>query len=163
MSAEWRRAYYLAHKQEKKKYARAHYLAHQKERQEYARRYRLAHPRRLRRNNLNRYGITPAEYNKRLKAQGGRCSICRCKESHVDYRTGKPKRLAVDHCHNTNTIRGLLCGNCNTGLGKFGHDPALLTQAINYLMPSVVRLRTSTGKPVGAGNGLGGHQFLSQE
>lgn len=137
-SRAYNRAYYLAHQKEKRAYGRvqgrAYYLAHKEEIKERSRRYRRAHPRRLRRNNLkHKYGITPAEYSKRLKVQGGRCLICRRKESILDYRTNKPQRLSVDHCHDTNKIRGLLCSKCNTGLGKFGHDPALLSQAINYL------------------------------
>jgi hypothetical protein len=56
-----------------------------------------------------RYGITPEDYDRMLKKQRGRCAIC-----------GKPpkkNRLAVDHCHNTNKIRGLLCAACNRTLG----------------------------------------------
>lgn len=153
MSAE-SRAYYLANRQKKLKHMRAYYLAHREERLEYSRRNRRAHPGHLRRNNLKRYGITPYEYGKRLKAQDGKCSICRCKESLIDYRTNKPQRLSVDHCHDTNKIRGLLCNKCNTGLGKFCHDPALLSQAINYLSTSgaadaaTVCKRTNAVRPV---------------
>ena len=58
--------------------------------------------------------------------QGGVCEICKqmCP-------TGK--RLAVDHCHKTNNVRGLLCSECNTGLGKFRDNTELLLKAINYL------------------------------
>jgi hypothetical protein len=58
--------------------------------------------------------------------QHGRCLICRHKCT-----TGR--RLAVDHEHGTNMIRGLLCSNCNTGLGKFNDDITLLKAAIAYL------------------------------
>lgn len=73
-----------------------------------------------------RYGITVEEYNEKSAAQEHRCAICgsRCV-------TGR--RLAVDHCHVTGAIRGLLCANCNTGLGKFKDDPWILKAAIDYL------------------------------
>jgi len=44
------------------------------------------------------------------------------------------KSLAIDHCHESNKIRGLLCMNCNQGLGKFKDSPKLLQKAIEYLI-----------------------------
>ena len=58
-----------------------------------------------------------------LKAQNGKCAIC-SKE------LWKPH---VNHCHQTKKVRGLLCLECNTGLGKFKDDGALLQKAIGYL------------------------------
>lgn len=78
------------------------------------------------------YGITEAKYNKMLWLQNGVCAICRKEETIVDERTGKLRRLAVDHCHNTNKVRGLLCNSCNTGIGKLQHDPELLRIAALY-------------------------------
>lgn len=73
------------------------------------------------------YGISRAEYDAMLQAQGGVCAIC--KGPH----RGVGKRLHVDHCHDTGAVRGLLCGNCNTFIGLAEHDPDRLRQAIAYL------------------------------
>lgn len=76
--------------------------------------------------NLRRkFGIDEAEYDELLEAQKGMCAIC-------SYRPVN-RSLAVDHCHETGEIRGLLCFACNTAIGKFNHDPALLLLAIRYL------------------------------
>ena len=73
-----------------------------------------------------KFGLSTAEYAALLEKQGGVCAICKKTDS-------EGKRLAVDHCHSTGTIRGLLCGHCNTGLGKFFDNTQYLTDAINYL------------------------------
>ena len=39
----------------------------------------------------------------------------------------------IDHDHETGKVRGLLCHECNTALGKFGDDPAILLRAVDYL------------------------------
>lgn len=73
-----------------------------------------------------RYGISKAKYDALFTAQGGLCAICRAACT-----TGRS--LAVDHDHKTGRVRGLLCANCNFGLGKFRDSSALLSAAINYL------------------------------
>ena len=75
---------------------------------------------------MREYGLTLAEYDAILRAQGGKCAICRKAP-----RQGK--RLAVDHNHKTGAIRGLLCMAHNRGIGLFGDDPAILRSAIAYL------------------------------
>lgn len=73
-----------------------------------------------------RYGITLEELNERLAATDWRCEICQEKfEDQHD--------VNVDHCHNSDKVRGLLCRSCNWGLGQFKDNPHLLTQAIRYL------------------------------
>jgi hypothetical protein len=82
------------------------------------------------RNNLKRkFGLTVEQYQAMLSAQGGVCAICFLGDV-------EGKRLAVDHCHQTNNIRGLLCSHCNTGLGKFRDNTTLLASAITYLTSS---------------------------
>lgn len=74
-----------------------------------------------------RYGITEAEYDKLLSDQEGCCAICHRHASAL----GEP--LAVDHDHRNGRVRGLLCTDCNLGLGKFRDRVDLLEEAITYL------------------------------
>lgn len=74
------------------------------------------------------YGLTLEAYNAMLKEQGGVCAICG-----KDTPTATKKRLHIDHCHEINEVRGLLCHHCNVGLGAFKDDPELLRRAIAYL------------------------------
>jgi protein-arginine kinase activator protein McsA len=80
--------------------------------------------------NLKRtYGMTKENYFQMLKEQGDACAIC------VGFRNLKSKRrLAVDHCHKTGKIRGLLCDYCNRGIGVFEDRPKLIEVAAAYLM-----------------------------
>uniref|UniRef100_UPI00403FE523 endonuclease VII domain-containing protein n=1 Tax=Streptomyces sp. SS7 TaxID=3108485 RepID=UPI00403FE523 len=73
------------------------------------------------------YGITAREYEAMLERQGGRCAICAIPSE------SSKRRLAVDHCHRTGRVRGLLCGLCNTAIGKLKDDPVLLLKAVSYL------------------------------
>ena len=77
------------------------------------------------------YGITLEWFNDILESQNGKCAICK-KEETLKIK-GKVVRLAVDHCHETNKIRGLLCSNCNRGLGLFCDDPNLIRKAAAYI------------------------------
>jgi len=80
----------------------------------------------LARKMVREYGITLRRYLEMLKNQGGRCAICK----------GPPqdnKRLAVDHCHVTGAVRGLLCRSCNTAIGNMKDDPELLELAAAYV------------------------------
>lgn len=77
------------------------------------------------------FGIPLAEYTKMHTEQGGVCGSCRKPET--DTRNGKVRWLAVDHCHDTGEIRGLLCGACNKGVGLFNDDPAALRAMADYI------------------------------
>ena len=74
------------------------------------------------------YGITSDDYEKMLAEQEGKCKICGSEILDV-----KGRSLAVDHCHSTGKVRGLLCSNCNLGIGSFKDDVTLLEKAIEYL------------------------------
>jgi hypothetical protein len=76
-----------------------------------------------------KYGFPASEYRAMFDRQDGKCALCG--EGSKGWSRGRP--LHVDHCHNTGHFRGLLCGDCNTALGRFGDDPARLRRAIDYL------------------------------
>ncbi|WP_234040356.1 endonuclease VII domain-containing protein [Micromonospora coerulea] len=69
-----------------------------------------------------RYGIGEKEFQELLAEQGGVCAICDGED---------PQHL--DHDHRTGWVRGILCFNCNGGLGQFRDSPARLARAITYL------------------------------
>lgn len=73
----------------------------------------------------NRYNLTESDYEQMLKEQNGVCAICG--------REPQKRKLAVDHCHKSNKIRGLLCVTCNLGVGYLKDDVSLLKMAIAYL------------------------------
>lgn len=83
------------------------------------------------------FGLTPEEYDAMLESQGGVCATCGRPESAE--RDGKIMRLAVDHCHETGRIRGLLCHACNRSIGLFGEDTDLMERAIAYLEKHLAR------------------------
>lgn len=88
--------------------------------------------RRQRSSNLKKhYGITQCQYDRLSESQSGKCRIC----GRADSVSG---RLHIDHDHQTGRIRGLLCGNCNVGIGVFGESVSLLKIAIEYLTSSLI-------------------------
>jgi Recombination endonuclease VII len=98
----------------------------------YLRQYRKATPHLEQARHLRQtFGLSVKQYEAMLNEQDGKCAICRCPERIK--RNGRLKALAVDHCHGTGAIRGLLCSDCNTGIGKLKDDPAVLRKAADYL------------------------------
>ena len=79
-----------------------------------------------------KYGLSLKDYQSLLDKQNGLCAICKQPETSKS-RSGKLKSLAVDHCHITGKVRGLLCHHCNTGIGKLKDNVELLESAIKYL------------------------------
>lgn len=69
------------------------------------------------------YGLSLAEFNALLEQQDRLCGICRL----------AMEKVAIDHDHTTGVVRGLLCNNCNVGLGMFNDDSARLLRAMEYL------------------------------
>ncbi len=65
------------------------------------------------------------EYERRLAMQGGVCAI--------SGRAPKTRRLAIDHDHKTDAVRGLLSPRINQGLQMFNDNPVWLRRAADYL------------------------------
>jgi hypothetical protein len=80
---------------------------------------------------INQYGITELDKIKLLEIQKHRCAICEGHETIV--RGGKTISLCIDHNHKTGKVRGLLCSNCNRGLGYFKDNMKSLLNAIRYI------------------------------
>jgi Recombination endonuclease VII len=106
-----------------------------KTKRKYAKNFKLKHPDYHKNYDRDRvyarYEITEKQYNKLLKLQKGRCAIC-------ENTKGDSIRdhLHIDHDHSikdSKVIRGLLCANCNMGLGKFKESIELLRKAVKYL------------------------------
>lgn len=118
------RAYYAANRDEqnrknKARYAanRDHYKAYDKARRESVMAYRYA----------RKHGLTTQDLAEMERLQESRCAICRTPFSLFK------RRPCVDHCHSTGKVRGLLCHQCNSGLGMIRDDFELLGQALRYL------------------------------
>jgi hypothetical protein len=76
-----------------------------------------------------RYGITQEEFDQMLIRQNNKCKICS-----GNFKSSKDTH--IDHCHNTNKVRGLLCNNCNMALGQFMDNTDIMDNAIKYLQKS---------------------------
>lgn len=77
-----------------------------------------------------KYGLTAIQYYMMLDQQGGKCKICK---GIGPGGAGRTSRMAIDHCHETGKVRGILCNRCNRALGLFEDDISNLTAAIEYL------------------------------
>jgi hypothetical protein len=94
--------------------------------------YRKIRPEGYRATRIQRaYGITSRDYEEMLLSQDGVCAICN--KAETAKMKGKVMNLAIDHCHTTGKVRGLLCINCNKGMGHLRDDPEILSAAIEYL------------------------------
>jgi hypothetical protein len=117
------------YREKRKAKRRAHHAAHKEEVSESKRRSGWRKRLSVRWRRLLRcYGLSMEQYETLLAKQGGVCAIC-----------ARPpaEPPVVDHCHETGTVRGLLCRKCNFGLGLFGDDQSLLAAASAYLKKGV--------------------------
>jgi hypothetical protein len=116
-------------KEERQKEASKRYLENHRDKVNARNRQRYTTDGRWERQLRDRFGITADEYWRLWREQKGLCKIC-----------GKPQcvgtKLDVDHDHETGKIRGLLCRQCNTGIGLLRDSVSLLFRAIKYLLDS---------------------------
>lgn len=73
-----------------------------------------------------RYNMSLADYERLVQQQQSKCAIC-------EQTLSKHRYFNVDHCHKTKVIRGLLCPDCNRGIGLFKDNPSCLRKAASYL------------------------------
>lgn len=143
-NAEYMRAYYLAHperfkrtpeQQAKVNAARRERYANDAEYRERCKAEARGRDKEAIRDGRLRsqFGISAAEYDAMLDAQGGGCAIC----GNTASGDGRGHRLHVDHCHESGQVRGILCAACNLGLGKFADDSERLRAAVAYLARAV--------------------------
>ena len=83
------------------------------------------------------YGVSSDWYDEQFKAQGGVCYIC-CRPS-------GSKSLMVDHCHNTGSVRKLLCFQCNTSLGLVKENIGVLYSMIDYVVEHSIKEAEQSG------------------
>jgi len=98
---------------------------------EKSRKFRLVNPElhkeRIWQSKVHSYGLTLDQYHAIVERQGERCAVCR----KVIAPMGRDTH--IDHDHTTGKVRGLLCSECNLGLGKFKDRPDVLRAAATYL------------------------------
>lgn len=90
------------------------------------------------------YGIDLNTYKRMLKEQNHQCKVCGSEGFKM-----KPEHnvlLVVDHCHKTSEVRGLLCHNCNRGIGLLQDSVENLQSAIKYLEGSTTRSKDRRSK-----------------
>lgn len=115
--AEYQRAYREANKDRLREQKKAWIVANKDRRRENDRRRRL--------------GISPQQFNDAVAAQSGKCGICgECLMERP------PRTVHADHDHATGAFRGVLCADCNLGLGRFKDNTDRLQRAIDYLKQS---------------------------
>ena len=113
--SEYHKRYYQRHKKKMKAAAKAWHHANPTKRRAHMRKYT--------------YGLTEDIFQQMWTHQDGKCAICQCVLRHDG-------STHIDHDHETDKIRGLLCYICNRGLGHFKDRPELFRRAANYLESS---------------------------
>lgn len=83
------------------------------------------------RNILRNYGLSKEDFLNLLELQNNKCALCEKPFNGLGKRD-----VHVDHCHETNKVRGILCMPCNVALGMLGDNEEGLTKALNYIKGS---------------------------
>lgn len=83
--------------------------------------------------NIWKYPINKEEYKEMVLRQENLCAICKRPEQSMRF-----KILSIDHDHSSGKVRGLLCGNCNRGLGLFKDNPEILISAADYIRTNAI-------------------------
>jgi len=101
------------------------------EKTEYNRRFYQENKHLWLRTRLKKYGLTEDQYFHLIEQQNGKCPVC---GDDLVIQPEKGKRSChIDHCHNSEKVRGLLCHHCNTALGLLKEDINIMKRMINYI------------------------------
>lgn len=111
---------------DKNAYMRSYYRNNRDKVLARVRRYQKVHGERKK---LQKYGLTPEDFERMWEQQKGTCPIC-------EHPLKRDKSTHVDHCHETGKVRGLLCVECNHLLGRAHDSQERLSNAIQYLSRS---------------------------
>lgn len=117
------RVYHAKNRDKLRKYDRQRYAENRLARIKKTREYRRLHPQRVKNTRLKtKYGLTLVQYQTMCRKQRGCCAIC-----------SKKTKLCVDHNYKTGVVRGLLCCQCNSFIGRVCERKVVLRKAIRYL------------------------------
>lgn len=115
-------------------YFKNYYREHREVLLEKARLKRLETPEYLHVIRKSRYGLVKLRFDTMYMVQCGKCAICQeVLDQEVRDRKSSP---VIDHDHDTDRVRGLLCGRCNSGIGLLKDDPVVLRSAAEYIKES---------------------------
>lgn len=94
----------------------------------------MCHQHYIRQRGLSKnYGLSLEDEARMLVEQGGVCAICSGYRRSTNGLSGKTMDFHLDHDHATGSVRGLLCDQCNRGIGLLGDDTVTLATALSYL------------------------------
>ena len=132
---EYQAAYYKKNQEEIKERHKKRYLENKESVREYNAAYYKKNRENLRINHIkNKYGLSEGDYNNMLHDQKSKCKICDLEFIEgVISNSNKGCVPHIDHCHESGGVRGLLCDNCNKGLGHFKDSKKNLQSAMEYL------------------------------
>jgi hypothetical protein len=140
--------YEATHKEQIKESYVKYDASHRLQRRHFQNQYYAAHKEQKRNSRLKqRFGIDAEEYQRLLTKQMDGCAIC---GTTIPGGPGKrnPLGFAVDHDHKTGKVRGLLCRNCNTGIGLLKDKVSVIRNAVDY-----VERYANEGRPSQFANG----------
>jgi len=144
---ETKRKWYARHREKEQKRnrerMRKRYAADPELHRQRSREWRKSNPEKAKRLSRNgtlkhRYGVTSEWYDTAFKKRDGKCDLCRRQMERAGTGVGRMQVLHVDHCHVARQVRGLLCPECNMGLGKLGDTVETLQRALNYLQEAAM-------------------------
>lgn len=105
--------------------------AHREKTRQQVKEWQQANPRARKRQRIKKYGLTLDQFDALMESANHQCQICGYSDT-----ISRKFFPVIDHCHDTEKVRGVLCMNCNQGIGKFQDSPERLEAAITYLRNS---------------------------